>query len=59
MSRFAGELVFGSLSQLLRKEAGFSVQDQAVHTLFLLCNCEFSVLSEKPDRNHKYEIVIV
>ncbi|GER56255.1 binding protein [Striga asiatica] len=35
---FAGELVFRSLSNLLRKEAGFSVQDQAVHTLYLLCN---------------------
>ncbi|KAK6137250.1 hypothetical protein DH2020_028997 [Rehmannia glutinosa] len=37
--KFAGELVFQSLPQLLRREAGFSVQDQAVHTLYLLCNC--------------------
>ncbi|KAI3468576.1 hypothetical protein Pfo_025239 [Paulownia fortunei] len=37
--KFGGELVFQSLSQLLRREAGFSVQDQAVHTLYLLCNC--------------------
>ncbi|KAH6783463.1 hypothetical protein C2S52_008422 [Perilla frutescens var. hirtella] len=37
--KFAGELVFRSLSQLLRREAGFSVQDQAVHALYLLCNC--------------------
>ncbi|PIN23812.1 hypothetical protein CDL12_03459 [Handroanthus impetiginosus] len=37
--KFVGELVFQSLSQLLRREAGFSVQDQAVHTLHLLCNC--------------------
>ncbi|KAG8375154.1 hypothetical protein BUALT_Bualt10G0070900 [Buddleja alternifolia] len=37
--KFVGELVFQSLSQLLRKEAGFFVQDQAVHTLYLLCNC--------------------
>ncbi|CAA0812065.1 protein dimerizations [Striga hermonthica] len=36
--RFAGEPVFRSLSNLLRKEAGYSVQDQAVHTLYLLCN---------------------
>ncbi|KAK6158457.1 hypothetical protein DH2020_005771 [Rehmannia glutinosa] len=35
--KFAGELVFQSLPQLLRREAGFSVQDQAVHTLYLLC----------------------
>ncbi|KAL8521340.1 hypothetical protein ACS0TY_011753 [Phlomoides rotata] len=37
--KFIGELTFRSLSQLLRKEAGFSVQDQAVHALYLLCNC--------------------
>ncbi|KAL7122702.1 hypothetical protein ACP275_01G060300 [Erythranthe tilingii] len=37
--KFVGEVVFRSLSQLLRREAGFSVQDQAVHTLYLLCNC--------------------
>ncbi|XP_057802039.1 protein SENSITIVE TO UV 2 [Salvia miltiorrhiza] len=37
--KFAGESVFHSLSQLLRREAGFSVQDQAVHALYLLCNC--------------------
>ncbi|KAL0312413.1 UNVERIFIED_CONTAM: protein SENSITIVE TO UV 2 [Sesamum radiatum] len=36
--RFAGEPLFQCLSQLLRREAGFSVQDQAVHTLYLLCN---------------------
>ncbi|KAK6158486.1 hypothetical protein DH2020_005800 [Rehmannia glutinosa] len=35
--KFAGELVFQCLPQLLRREAGFSVQDQAVHTLYLLC----------------------
>ncbi|KAG6391438.1 hypothetical protein SASPL_149192 [Salvia splendens] len=35
--KFAGESVFHTLSQLLRKEAGFSVQDQAVHALYLLC----------------------
>ncbi|XP_020550809.1 uncharacterized protein LOC105165127 isoform X2 [Sesamum indicum] len=37
--KFAGEPVFQCLSRLLRREAGFSVQDQAVHTLYLLCNC--------------------
>ncbi|EYU23287.1 hypothetical protein MIMGU_mgv1a020301mg, partial [Erythranthe guttata] len=37
--KFVGEVVFRSLSQLLRREAGFFVQDQAVHTLYLLCNC--------------------
>ncbi|KAL0393716.1 UNVERIFIED_CONTAM: protein SENSITIVE TO UV 2 [Sesamum latifolium] len=36
--KFAGEPVFQCLSRLLRREAGFSVQDQAVHTLYLLCN---------------------
>lgn len=49
---FAGELVFRSLSKFLRKEAGFSVQDQAVHALYLLFNCPkviamiFSCLNE-------------
>ncbi|KAL3635795.1 hypothetical protein CASFOL_020342 [Castilleja foliolosa] len=37
--KFARELVFRSLSQLLKREAGFSVQDRAVHSLYLLCNC--------------------
>ncbi|KAK4435515.1 protein SENSITIVE TO UV 2 [Sesamum alatum] len=37
--KFAGEPVFQCLSRLLRRGAGFSVQDQAVHTLYLLCNC--------------------
>ncbi|XP_051137244.1 protein SENSITIVE TO UV 2 isoform X2 [Andrographis paniculata] len=37
--KFARELVFQSLSQLLRREAGVSVQIQAVHAVHLLCNC--------------------
>lgn len=37
--KFAGESVFQSLSKLLRRGAGFSVQDRAVHALYLLCNC--------------------
>ncbi|XVF00422.1 hypothetical protein REPUB_Repub04eG0000200 [Reevesia pubescens] len=31
--------VFGSISQLLKKEAGLLVQKEAVHTLYLLLNC--------------------
>ncbi|XWS62232.1 hypothetical protein CRYUN_Cryun07bG0192700 [Craigia yunnanensis] len=31
--------VFGSISQLLKKEAGLLVQKGAVHTLYLLLNC--------------------
>lgn len=39
--RFVGEHVFQGISKFLRREAGFCVQDQAVQTLYLLCNCEF------------------
>lgn len=37
--KFAEGSVFRSLSKLLRRGAGFSVQDRAVHALYLLCNC--------------------
>ncbi|KAG6389682.1 hypothetical protein SASPL_151155 [Salvia splendens] len=43
--KFAGESVFHTLSQLLRKEAGFSVQDQAVHALYLLCPKVLAMIS--------------
>ncbi|XP_047974893.1 protein SENSITIVE TO UV 2 isoform X2 [Salvia hispanica] len=60
--KFAGESVFHTLSQLLRKEAGFSVQDQAVHALYLLCNCPkvldviSSCLKEDGDLSHSKDI---
>ncbi|XP_073125957.1 protein SENSITIVE TO UV 2 isoform X2 [Henckelia pumila] len=41
--KFAGEIVFQSLSQLLRREAGFFVQSQAVDIIYLLFNCPKSV----------------
>ncbi|KAG2680416.1 hypothetical protein I3760_11G098000 [Carya illinoinensis] len=37
--KFGLTMVFESLSQLLRKEAGLQVQKQAVHLLHLLLNC--------------------
>ncbi|GMP95359.1 hypothetical protein CsSME_00044440 [Camellia sinensis var. sinensis] len=37
--KFARILVFQSISHLLRKESGLSVQKQAVHLLYLLLNC--------------------
>ncbi|CAK9153030.1 unnamed protein product [Ilex paraguariensis] len=37
--KFGMLLVFQSVSQLLRKEAGLCVQKQAVHLLYLLLNC--------------------
>ncbi|XAR54755.1 hypothetical protein NMG60_11030035 [Bertholletia excelsa] len=37
--QFAGGSVFQSISHLLRKQSGLSVQKQAVHLLFLLLNC--------------------
>ncbi|KAL2472180.1 protein dimerization [Abeliophyllum distichum] len=37
--KFAQKLVFQSLSQVLRREAGLCVQDRALQILYLLCNC--------------------
>lgn len=37
--KLAGDNVFQSLSQLLRREAGFIVQSQAVDIIYLLFNC--------------------
>ncbi|KAK3005628.1 hypothetical protein RJ639_017677 [Escallonia herrerae] len=37
--KFGRVQVFQSISQLLKKEAGFGVQKQAVHLLYLLLNC--------------------
>ncbi|XP_019156146.1 PREDICTED: uncharacterized protein LOC109152913 isoform X2 [Ipomoea nil] len=37
--KFGSEIVFLSVSQLLRKEAGYRVQKQAVRLLYLLLNC--------------------
>ncbi|THF94037.1 hypothetical protein TEA_020446 [Camellia sinensis var. sinensis] len=37
--KFARILVFQSISHLLRKESGLSVQKQVVHLLYLLLNC--------------------
>ncbi|KAK2969079.1 hypothetical protein RJ640_020390 [Escallonia rubra] len=37
--KFGRLQVFQSVSQLLKKEAGFGVQKQAVHLLYLLLNC--------------------
>ncbi|XP_059641267.1 protein SENSITIVE TO UV 2 isoform X2 [Cornus florida] len=37
--KFGRVLVFQSVSQLLKKEAGLHVQKQAVHSLYLLLNC--------------------
>ncbi|KZV51492.1 hypothetical protein F511_37411 [Dorcoceras hygrometricum] len=37
--KFAGEIVFQSISQLLRREAGVFVQSQAVDIIYLLFNC--------------------
>ncbi|XP_073025603.1 protein SENSITIVE TO UV 2 [Primulina eburnea] len=37
--KFTREIVFQSLSQLLRREAGFFVQSQAVDIIYLLFNC--------------------
>ena len=37
-------LVFKNVSQLLRKEAGLSVQKPAMHLLYLLLNCKSIIL---------------
>ncbi|KAK3182916.1 hypothetical protein Dsin_030202 [Dipteronia sinensis] len=37
--KFGQPLVFDNISQLLKKEAGFHVQKEALHLLYLLLNC--------------------